>query len=113
MQVFAPSRHRSFHGWDQMGHWLEWSIRNAKEGDYELTFRCAGEEKAAREVRVNGEAVQGLEADAFEPSGGWQMWQDVKLPAKVHLKKGDDVLRLTCVSGGLNLDEIRMTPAGG
>jgi hypothetical protein len=112
VQAYGPSRHRSFHNWEEKGHWLEWTLRAPKDGDYDLTFHCASSEKSSREVRVNGEVAKGLESVALDPTGNWQMWRDVKLPAKVRLKKGDNTLRLTCLSGGLNLDEIRLAPAG-
>ena len=83
------------------------------DGDYDVTLHCASAEKATREVRVNGEAAKGLESVAIEPTGNWQMWKDVQLPAKVRLKKGENTLRITCLAGGLNLDEIRLAPAGG
>ena len=113
VQAYGPSRHRSFHNWEEKGHWIEWKLRAPKDGDYDVTLHCASAEKGTREFRVNGEAAKGLESVAVEPTGNWQMWKDVQLPAKVHLKKGENTLRITCLAGGLNLDEIRLAPAGG
>jgi hypothetical protein len=112
VEVFAPTRHRSLYNWgDEKGHWLEWTVRAAKEGPYDVVLRCASAEKPAREVRVNGEVVKGLESAPVESSGSWQTWKDVKLPARVHLKAGENKLRLTATEGALNLDEIRLLPA--
>jgi len=39
-------------------------------------------------------------------------WREARLPARVGLKAGRNLLRMTSLGGGgLNLDEIRLTPA--
>ncbi|HUT57982.1 MAG TPA: carbohydrate-binding protein [Phycisphaerae bacterium] len=110
---YGTSRHGSFHGWTAKGHWLEWTIENASAGEYEVTLRHAGEVRASRELRINGQVAQGLESFAVEPTGGWQMWREAKLPARVRLGQGRNVIRMTSLGGDLNLDEIGLSAAKG
>ena len=47
----------------------------------------------------------------LEPTGDWSTWREARLPVRVGLKQGRNVLRLTSLGGGgLNLDEIRFSP---
>jgi hypothetical protein len=110
VRVWAPSRHGSIYNWSNDGQWLEWTIPNARAGQYELALRYATEEQAPRQLQLNGQVVQGLESFALEPTGTWQMWREQTLPVRLSLKEGRNVLRLTSRGGGLNLDEIKLTP---
>lgn len=112
VMVVSPSRHRSITAWDGKGHWLEWNIAKAAEGDYDVVLHLAADRASSRELRLNGEPVKGLDPFPVAATGGWQTWQDVKLPVRVRLKAGDNVLRLTSTEGrSMNLDEIRLVPA--
>jgi hypothetical protein len=111
--AFSPSRHRSLTGWDAKGHWLEWTARKMTEGNYTIVLRYASDKPATREVRLttNGLSFTALESCLLPATGGLQTWQEMKLPARVHLLPGDNVLRLTNVEGqNLNLDEVRLVP---
>jgi hypothetical protein len=133
--VVTPPRHRPVYGWNSSGHWLEWIVTSEQGGKYNVVLRCVTDMQARRELRLNGQPVDGLEnvtltpiqsedphttrlVDGLEgvtltPSGkGPQRWQDVPLAAPLTLEPGRNVLRLTNVEGPLNLDEIRLTRVG-
>ena len=113
VRVWAPSRHGSFYGWGGQGHWLEWTVPEARAGDYDVTLRYATQERGPREMQVNGQIVKGLEGFTLEPTGSWQRWRETALDVRVRLKAGRNVLRLTSLGrGGVNLDEIRLSAPG-
>jgi hypothetical protein len=109
---YGLSRHGFVYAWGTRGHWLEWTFQCPQAGEYQVTLRRANQNRAAREVQVNGQAVEGLSNVVFEPTGGGQAWQETPLAARVRLNKGPNTVRLTNVSGSLSLDEIIFAPAG-
>jgi hypothetical protein len=112
VRVVAQSRHGYFNHWDDKGHWLQWTVNAPVAGRYDVTLRYAAQQQSPREVRVNGEAVRGLEAVVLDRTPTWNDWREAKLPAPVTLRQGENLLRLTNLAeGGLNLDEIRLTLA--
>jgi hypothetical protein len=113
VKVNGPSRHGSLYGWDDRGHWLEWTIDGAAAGDYEVALRYATEARPTREMRLNAQPVEGLDSFALEPTGGWQTWRETTLPGRIALRQGRNTLRMTNLGGrGLNLDEITLSPRG-
>jgi hypothetical protein len=105
------ARHGHPHSWDNKGHWLEWTLEAATEGRYDVALRYATRDRAPRELRVNGEVAEGLASFTVEPTGDWRAWAEARLPAPVTLKAGRNVLRMTSLGGGLNVDEIQLTKA--
>ena len=111
VRVVAPSRHGYFNFWNEKGHWLEWTAAAPAAGKYELTLRYATRANSPRELRVNGEVVEGLESFTLPRTSDWKTWKQAKLSATVTLSNGRNVLRMTSLGGGgLNLDEIRLSP---
>jgi hypothetical protein len=110
VEVIPGPRHGLFSGWDDPGHWLQWTIEGAKAGRYELRIRYATMDTATRQVRLNGEPVKGLEEVMFNSTDGWRRCEELSMPAPLVLKAGRNELRLTNVSGSLNLDELRLIP---
>jgi hypothetical protein len=103
-----------FNMWDAKDHWLEWAVEAPQAGEYEVYLRYAALVPSVRGLQVNGEAGKGLESFPVEASGGWRYWVESKLPAKVGLKQGRNVLRLTNTEAkSLNLTAIRLAGAGG
>jgi len=106
------SRHGSLYLWNDAGHWLEWAVEAPRAGDFRLALRYATRERSPREVQVNGRVVEGMESVTLEPTGDWSAWREARLPARVGLNAGRNLLRMTSLGGGgMNLDEIRLTPA--
>ena len=104
--VYAMPKHGALFNWDNAGHWLEWTVETPAAGAYELTLRYATRENASREVKVNGESVKGLESFAAARGLGWDDWKLMTLAVPLPLKAGKNVVRMTNVKGGLNLDEL-------
>jgi hypothetical protein len=104
---YAGARNVIVANWDDKGHWLEWAVRNAAEGDYEITLRYATDGFPLRQVSVNGKIAEKLDCFEFPSTLGWDRWQEETLPALVRLQAGANALRLTGMGGnGLNLDLI-------
>jgi hypothetical protein len=98
--------------WDDEGHWLEWTIE-APAGQYDIYLRYATQTPAPRRLMVNGAVVEGCESVTLDPTGGWAVWKEVKLPCRLTLNKGANVVRLTSLGGGgCNLDGIRLASQG-
>lgn len=98
-----------FSMWDAKGHWLEWNVAAPVAGEYDVYLHYASLGQSPRELKVNGEIAKGLESCTLKPSGGWRFWVEGQLPARVTLKQGQNVLRLTNVEGkSLNLAGIRL-----
>jgi Carbohydrate binding module (family 6)/Transglutaminase-like superfamily len=111
VRTISPSRHGSFYHWDDKGHWLEWSLRVPRAGKYRLGFRYATRDRAPRAVLINGRPPEGLESFGLQRTSDWAAWTETELPSPVSLEAGLNTLRLTNTDGGgLNLDEIRVTP---
>ncbi len=109
----------AFAGWNNMGHWLEWTVEVPADGYYNLAIcYCAESALPKRLILINAEEQE--PAAPLEPvgTGGWANnsddWQihtamnpvSAK-PLLLHFNKGANVLRLVNASGdGLNLDYL-------
>jgi hypothetical protein len=101
------------HFWSTPGHWLEWTIDGAAAGPYTVTLRYGEKFETRRELRLNGEAVPGLGSVPLPPTGGWAVFKELTLPARVTLGTGRNVLRLTCLDEvSVALSEIRLSSSG-
>jgi hypothetical protein len=101
-----------FRLWDTKGHALEWTIPEAAAGEYSLTLDYATGDVPVRQLRVNGKASAGLESFSMPYTGGWRNWCAEKLPAKVMLEQGRNVVRMMNIDGSLNVTKLRFTAAG-
>lgn len=95
--------------WKTAGSWLEWTLEVPEEGDYLIGFRFLQNSfrglPVTRELRVNGKLpfaearalpfyfAQGFQTKFFADGEGVPYW--------VHLKKGENRLRLTYVLADL------------
>ena len=93
--------------WNDKGHWLEWTIPDAKEGLYELVIQYGSETPSRRQYVLNGEPIKGAEQVALNATGGWSIWQKAALKTALHLKAGRNVLRVVNVQGPLNFRTLR------
>lgn len=99
-----------FSQWDNAGHWLEWTVENAKAGRYELRVRYATLDVAQRSVSLNGELVKGLENVLFDVTDDWRQCAELSMPVALELKAGGNVIRLTDVADSMNVDQLRLIP---
>ncbi len=108
----VPSpRHGLVYTWNDVDHWLEWTIDDAAAGVYEVRLRYATLMNSPRSLSVNGQLVKHLEAVVLPRTSGWRVCNEESLPAPIELKAGRNVLRMNSVGGaGFNLDEIRLLP---
>jgi hypothetical protein len=99
--------------WNDNGHWLEWTIDNARAGDHKVFLRYATMYESPRQLSVNGQVVKGLESFTMPLTGGWRYWVESPLSAPITLKEGKNVIRITSIGGrGLNLTSIRLVGPG-
>ncbi len=97
--------------WDAEGHWLEWTL-DAPAKTYEVYLRYAARFPAPRRLSVDGNPAAGCESVTLKATGGWSVWQEVKLPCTIVLAEGKSSLRLTSLGGrGCNLDSLRLVSA--
>jgi len=111
-----PTPEGYLEGWKTKGHWLEWTVEGAPAGEYAVYLRYASINEMAREMRVNGTVVPGLESFNLPSSGlgSSDYWKETRLPARVTLKDGKNVIRLTSLEDhkwkSINLARIRLVP---
>ncbi|MCC7492553.1 MAG: hypothetical protein IT204_09415 [Fimbriimonadaceae bacterium] len=106
--------------WDAAGHWLEWTLKAPRAGDYQLLARYCFSETAVRGGTLDGQplpdqsfpATSGNGADAVD----WAHWtfRDAQGgPLRLKLAAGEHRLRLENRNGkGLNLDYLALQPLG-
>ena len=97
-------------GWDNPGHWLEWTVEAENAGSYEVAIYSASETPAVRQVFLNGKPVAGLEAVKFSATGSWREFEPAGLPAPLQLTAGKNVIRFVNVEGSLNFKKLEFIP---
>lgn len=96
--------------WNTPGHWLEWTVKAAEAGDYELHISYATLFNPRRQLSINGQVVEGLEDFSVAPTGGWLRVSRSRLPARIPLKAGRNVLRMTSLDAtNLSLGRLRLS----
>ena len=116
-------------GWDQQGHWLEWTVDVPKAGDYQVVLRYAGGRPwpVYRELRIDGQLPAAEFAQLeLPPTGGFgretSHWRNLSLSSntgevlQLSLDKGPVTLRLTNLGsvgsdGAVKLDSIALLAA--
>ncbi|MDP6115501.1 MAG: right-handed parallel beta-helix repeat-containing protein [Planctomycetota bacterium] len=92
--------------WDNPDHWLEWTIKSAKPGFYELAIEHASQMPSMRQVLLNGEPVKGLEQVEFKATGAWRAFEKDGLEVALKLRAGKNVVRFVNVKGSLNFKRL-------
>jgi GH43 family beta-xylosidase len=94
-------------GWVSPGEWTEYIVNVEQTGTYELTVRAAWE--GSLKVEFDGNDKTG---DITIPNtGGLQTYADVK--KEVYLDAGEQLMRITCVGAGYNLNYVSFSHTGG
>lgn len=83
--------------WHTPEHWLEWMVVAPVAGEYDLTLVYNTLFNPLRGLTVNGRPATGLEAFRLGSTHGWGNFSASRLPARVTLAQGRNVLRLTCL----------------
>jgi len=105
-----PTKGGFISGWDQPGHWLEWTVEAPQAGAYEVCIEHGSEQPGQRQVLVNGEPVKGLEAVPFAATGAWTTFEKAGLPVPLMLKAGKNVIRFVNVAGSHNFRSLEFVP---
>jgi hypothetical protein len=85
------------------GHWFDYLLNVKEAGDYVVTFQTAtGQDGNAMEALLSSTSLGTINV---KNSGGWQTWANSD-PIHVRLEKGQLVLRLKIIKGGMNFRSI-------
>lgn len=95
-------------GWIDAGDWMSYSVNVPSSGRYRVSYRVAAQQDSGmlRLERAGGFPVY----DSLElpVTGGWQQWTEVS--HEVTLAAGEQDLAIAVISGGWNLNWIRIEP---
>jgi hypothetical protein len=113
---------KAFSSWNDIGHWLEYTVTAPADGYYHLTLcYCSQDDGAERIVLINGEEQESFAPLILPGTGGWANGSDdwrlgtltnpvTDKPLLLKLKQGANVIRLTNVNGrGANVNYIAIT----
>ncbi len=89
------------------GEWLEYTIHVVEAGYYDLTLQYAAPGDA--QVRIHYQGTDRTGIWDLPATGGLTSWQEAT--RQVFLERGQRILRLKIVTGGLNVDWMELTPA--
>ncbi|WP_340678029.1 carbohydrate-binding protein [Paraglaciecola sp.] len=95
-------------GWIEAGEWLVYSTNIPTSGEYEISYRVASTNGGGsfQFEQAGGSPVYGV-VDV-RSTGGWQSWTTVK--HKVILTSGQQDLAIAIITGGFNLNWIKIVP---
>ena len=109
-------------GWNDEGHWLEWTFDAPMEGYYNLTLCfCSELDKIERQIKINGELQEPFAPMVFPGTGGWANGSDDwrLMTAKnqgsdhallIKLNQGKNAIRLTNMNArGINVNYVAVT----
>jgi hypothetical protein len=94
-------------GWIGRGDYIEWDLRVAKAGSYELVTRSASSKTATYRILIDGTQVT---TKTIADTGGWQNWRYFTTSA-FQVDSGDHTLRIEFTSDGQNLNWLKLQPA--
>jgi hypothetical protein len=115
---------KTFSGWNDKDHWLEWRVNLPRAGRYRLAFRfCVDGHVAHRDFTLDGQYPDEACRDiAFPDTGGWSNeannWRhyvvaDAKgKPVLLDIPAGPHTVRMNPIlgDGGCNIDYILLIP---
>jgi hypothetical protein len=105
-----PTKGGYISGWDNAGHWLEWTVEAPRDGSYELVIEHGSEAPGKREILLNGQPITGLDPMTFDATGSWTRFIKTGLPVALKLKAGKNTIRFTNVTGSHNFKSLEFIP---
>lgn len=98
-----------FVGWVEAGEWLQYTISNITQGNYDVNLRLAGAGTSDKSVSLNidGNALGNVN---FKATDGWQNWQTQTLKNVYISGESNQQLRVHMEAGALNLNWIEFVP---
>ena len=89
-------------GWINTGEWLNYTVKIAQAGLYDIDIRYASNQTGGKFViRLDNNIISSV--IDIPVSGGWQNWQTLTLP-NIQLPAGIHVMQAQFLSGGYNLN---------
>ncbi|GIW81577.1 MAG: hypothetical protein KatS3mg105_3384 [Gemmatales bacterium] len=89
-------------GYAMDGEWVEYTVNIKADQEYTPVFRVASQTGGADlRVQVDGKPI--IWSIPVKATGGWQKYETLKAPP-VKLPKGEHVIRITFVKGGVNFN---------
>jgi hypothetical protein len=115
---------KTFSGWNDKDHWLEWRFNLPRSGKYHLAFRfCVDGQVAHRDFTLDGQYPDEACKDiAFPDTGGWSNeaneWRHCIVadadgkPILLDIPAGQHTVRMNPIfgDGGCNIDYILLIP---
>lgn len=95
-------------GWTESGEWLLYTVDVAEAGQYDLHLRVASINSGGH-LHVEFEGTSSTRMDVPN-TGGWQSWRTVTA-SNVRLEQGEQTLRLSFDTGGMNVNYLEVAPA--
>ncbi len=98
-------------GYTNAGDYLEYRVRVAETGEYNIELRIASAGAAGlieiQQLDENGVAINSAQIE-IPVTGGWQTWQTVH--SKMNLEARSGILRVKIIRPEFNLNWIRFSP---
>jgi hypothetical protein len=91
-------------GYIVTGEWLDYTVKVANNGTYDITFRVAALAAGGR-LSLSVDGVTKIASVTIPSTTGWQIWQNVAVP-NIALTSGIHTVRLTAVVGNFNLNYV-------
>jgi hypothetical protein len=92
-------------GWTNAGEWLAYNVKVTTAGSYQFVARVASGTAGTKSIQVSVDGVNVGGQINFTSAAGWQSWVDAA-SATATLTAGNHTLRITMVTGGLNLNHL-------
>jgi polygalacturonase/pectin methylesterase-like acyl-CoA thioesterase/fibronectin type 3 domain-containing protein len=87
------------------GDWIDYSLSVPADGTYTVALRVAAP-NSAKQFQLKASDGTVLATVNVPQTGGWQSWTTVSVP--VNLKAGTQTVRVYSVTGGVNLNWIKL-----
>jgi hypothetical protein len=94
-------------GYTNAGDYMKYPVFVQTAGNFDLTYRMAGNGGKASLFYDDATNASFVGSVTFPATGGWQNWQDIKLP--VALTSGAHTLKVTVDVEGFNLNYMNFT----
>lgn len=89
-------------GWIDSGEWLNYSLKIAQSGLYNIHVNVAAQNSGGKFVfYLDGAMLSNTVADV-SATGGWQSWTNLTIP-NVYFPAGNHSLQFKCIFSGFNL----------